>query len=486
MITRRKLLGQATLGAGMATLVGCTETRNAGSASSSGNPLMAHLNGPAERLYETIATYPADDTHCHAVTRRDWAIDGQTTADLFLLRISLVGFGVSGYFPSGVFQQWLTGDADERRALDKQHGVAATVREVSRHFGESVFVKYMVKEMAQFLGCQPTLNEVIEARNARAGSDYPKYMRDLYAHAKIENLMTDTGCCGGAGAADFQDYAKAIEPTSKYRGIARVDSLQRDLMAQDLSFDDLTGQFVERVRETLDGTANQGFRTYGMKSRLMPRLGLIRPVHDKKAAAESWQEYRRTRALPAADREERGYRGRVISEHLLTLALEECLERDMPMQFHAGDGEAPGAILRIQHPYYLEEFVRFDKDGVMRRPKIIPIHAGYPLVGEATWLSHLYTNCYYEFSIMSPFVHQGLEERFREVMEAVPFSKMLHGSDAYNVPEINWLAALWSKRFMSQALATYVSQGLLTHDEALEGARRTLYENNREVYRIDS
>lgn len=34
-------------------------------------------------------------------------------------------------------------------------------------------------------------------------------------------------------------------------------------------------------------------------------------------------------------------RGKDLRRYLLTLALEECLERGMPMQFHAGDGEAP-------------------------------------------------------------------------------------------------------------------------------------------------
>ena len=478
MFTRRELFEQVAVGGGVASL----GTRG-GQPTKSGSAFTAHFSRAAERLYEVISTYPVDDTHSHAVTPLDWVQDAQTTPDFFLVRISLVGFGAPGYFPPGVYQKWTGGDESVRRALDKQYGVSATIRQIARHFGESVFVKYMVKEMADFLGCRPTLNEVIEARNAR-GKDYPKYIQDLYRDIKLENVMTDTGCCGGADAKALQAYDKAIQPSTKFRAIARVDAIQREFLSLDISFEELVNRFQLRVRDALDGTGNFGFKSYGMKSRLMPRLGLIKPVYDRKLAAASWEEYKRTRQITEGDREELGYRGRVLMEHLLTLALEECLARDMPMQFHAGDGEAPGAILRIQHPYYLEEFVRFDKDGLMRMPKIIPIHAGYPLVGEATWLSHLYTNCYYEFSIMNPFVHQGLVDRFREVMEAVPMSKMLYGSDAYYVPEINWLAGRWGKRFLSQALAIYVEQGLLTHEEALDGARRILHQNNREVYNL--
>lgn len=479
MFTRRELFEQVTVGGGLASFAGRTFQPG----TRAGGALNAHFTRDAERVYEVVSTYAVDDTHSHAVTPLDWAQDAQTTPDYFLMRISLVGFGTPAYFPPGVFQKWTAGNEEVKRTLDKQYGVSATIGKIARHFGESVFVKYMVKEMAAFLGCRPTLPEVIEARNAR-GKDYPKYIQDLYRDIKLENVMTDTGCCGGADAPALQGYAKAIQPTTKFRAIARVETLHRDLMTEDISFQDLVGRFQQRVRDALDGTGNFGFKSYGMKSRLMPRLGLIKPVYDQKAAAASWEEYKRTRNDQEGDREERGYRGRVLLEHLLTLALEECLRRDMPMQFHAGDGEAPGAILRIQHPYYLEEFVRFDKDGLMRMPKIIPIHAGYPLVGEATWLSHLYTNCYYEFSIMNPFVHQGLVDRFHEVMEVVPLSKMLYGSDAYYVPEINWLAGRWGKRFLSQALGVYVEQGILTHDEAQEGARRILHQNNREVYNL--
>jgi len=221
-----------------------------------------------------------------------------------------------------------------------------------------------------------------------------------------------------------------------------------------------------------------------MKSYLLPRVGVIRPQYDAAVARTSWDEYRSTRSDPPGEREIASRRGQRLLEYMLTLAIEECLKRDMPMQFHAGDGEAPGVILRNQHPYYLEEVVRFERDGRLRMPKIIPIHAGYPLVGEAAWLSHLYTNCYFEVSLMTPFVHQGLVARYLQIMEAVPLSKILFGSDTYNLPELYWLAVRWGKRFLSQALGVYVDEGMLTPTEAIDAARMVLHGNNRRVYNL--
>ena len=77
-----------------------------------------------------------------------------------------------------------------------------------------------------------------------------------------------------------------------------------------------------------------------------------------------------------------------------------------------------------------------------------------------------------------------LERRFGEILEAVPMSKILFGSDSWSIPEANWVAAKWGKRFMSRALAVHVKEGGLTRDEALEGARMMLYQNNRRVYNL--
>lgn len=438
----------------------------------------APISGEFERLHAAVKDLAVDDTHCHPISEKD----ARTTPDAFLGRIALSAFPAPAYFPPGVFERWQS-DAASRAALDRQYGIRKTLDGINNHFRQTVFVKFMVKEMAAFLGCRPRLEEVIEARNAWR-PNYYAYVNALFRDARIGNAMVDTGYADGLDAAGVHRFEAAVRPT-RVRLIARVETLLTDLLTQDSTFEDLRTRFLQRVRDALDGTGNFGRRSYGMKSYLLPTIGVIKPVYDGTAASVSWDEYRRTRTVPLADRELQARSGKVMFEHLLTLALEECLARDMPMQFHAGDGEAPEIILRNQHPYYLEEFVRFDKDGLMRMPKIIPIHAGYPLVSEAAWLSHLYANCYFELSLMTPFIHQGLTRRYLEIMESVPLSKILFGSDAYHVPELYWLAARWGKRFLSQALAVYVREGVLTHEEALEGARMVLHENNRAVYRLD-
>jgi predicted TIM-barrel fold metal-dependent hydrolase len=469
---RRDLFGLA--GFGLATLASPDAQRRPSRATAA--PVDRDL---AERLRRAVADLPVDDTHCHPISDKD----AQTTPRAFLERLALAAFPAASYFPRGILQQWKAASPDERAALDRAYGIEKVLADIDYHIRQSAFLKFMVKELAAFLGCEPRLEAVLEARNARAKGGYFVYIADLFKDVKLANVMVDTGFTDGMQADGMQRFAHAIEPTTM-RALARVDSLARDLLRGDLAFDELETQFLGRVRDALDGTGNYGLRSYGMKSYLLPRIGLIRPVYDRAAAARSWDDYRRTRTEPVTDRQVAALRGRELQEYLLTRAIEECLSRDMPMQFHAGDGEAPGVILRNQDPYNLEEIVRFERDGRLRLPKIITLHAGYPLVGRAAWLCHLYTNCYFDLSLMTPFIHRGLVTRYLEIMEAVPLSKILFGSDAYNLPELYWFAARWGKRFLSEALAVHVADGVLTEEEALDAARLILHENNRRIYNL--
>ena len=85
---------------------------------------------------------------------------------------------------------------------------------------------------------------------------------------------------------------------------------------------------------------------------------------------------------------------------------------------------------------------------------------------------------------MNPVINQGLARRFGEIMEAVPLSKIMFGSDSWSVPEINWLAGKWGKRYLSEALAVYVEEKILTREEALDAAGMMLHKNNRRVYNL--
>ncbi|MBX5177256.1 amidohydrolase family protein [Rhizobium lentis] len=431
-------------------------------------------------IFEAVDALPIDDTHCHIITDQD-AI---TSPKRYLERISLAGMPMAAYFPKGIYTEWLNGDEARRHDLNKIYDIQGKVDAVTGDISQGIFIKFLVKEMAQFLGCEATLDAVIEARNDR-GKNYWTYVNSLFRDVNYENIMLETGYHEDRGGEAIARFEEAILPCRSNR-ISRIEEIQREFFHLDISFDEFEQRYIKRLHETLDGNGNFGKKSYGMKSYLLPFIGLIRPLHDRDPARVSWEALRSSfNKLPDMDRESAAEITKDLRRYTFTLALEECLKRDMPMQIHAGDGEAPDVVLRNQDPFYLEEVVRFDRDNMMRMPKIIPLHAGYPSVGKAAWLSHLYPNCYFELSIMTPHVHQNLYQRYMQVMEVVPLSKILFASDAYHIPELYWLAGRWGKRYLAKALTDYVVGGSLSVEEAVEAARMILYKNNRKVYGLD-
>lgn len=433
------------------------------------------------KIFEAVDALPIDDAHCHLVTDREPSM----TSKRFLERMSLAAMDtVPAYFPAGIYDRWLSGDEAVRHELDKRFGIQEKIDGIIGDISQSIFVKFFVKEMAQYLSCEANLETVIEARNERT-RNYWGYVSDLLQDAKYENVMIDTGYCEGASLEEIDRYDDGIRPCRMNR-LARIEMVQKELFPLEISFEEYEQRYMTRLLDLLDGNGNYGKKSYGMKSYLLPYIGLIEPLYDRETARGSWQALRESyHKIPTMDRQSEYNLSKDLRRYNFTLALEECLKRDIPMQIHTGDGEAPSVILRNQDPFYLEEVCRFDRDGVMRTPKIIPLHAGYPSVGKAAWLSHIYPNCYFELSIMTPFVHQNLFQRYMQVMEVVPLSKILYASDAFHVPELYWLAGRWGKRYLAKALTEYVVGGSLGFDEAIEGARMILYKNNRSLYKLD-
>ena len=215
MPDRREFLSLAGVGGGSALLGAC-----AGGAPFTGAVAGGEgLDPTARALLDELREIPVDDTHCHPLTFDD----AQTDPEAFIERLALSAFPMDRYFPAGVYQRWRAGDAAERSALDAEFDIAATRTRVIEQAGETVFLRYLVKELAAFLDCDATFESVIEARNER-GRDYASYLRAMFADANIENAMLDMGYREGMDRGGVARFKDAIRPT-RGRHILRVDTI---------------------------------------------------------------------------------------------------------------------------------------------------------------------------------------------------------------------------------------------------------------------
>src|SRR2546428_804608 len=115
----------------------------------------------ADDLHSAIVGYEMDDTHCHASNDRF----AQVTPEEFLLNIALAAMPQAAYFPAGILQQWRGAAGSEKAKLDQEYGIQKKLDEITYHIRESIFLKYLTKELANFLGCAPKFETVIAARN---------------------------------------------------------------------------------------------------------------------------------------------------------------------------------------------------------------------------------------------------------------------------------------------------------------------------------
>jgi predicted TIM-barrel fold metal-dependent hydrolase len=81
-----------------------------------------------------------------------------------------------------------------------------------------------------------------------------------------------------------------------------------------------------------------------------------------------------------------------------------------------------------------------------------------------------------------PFAGNAARRIYAEVMELAPLSKIVYGSDAFNLPEINYVGAKLGKAALAQALQDLVENGMLSQSEAQETARWILAENAQRLY----
>ncbi|PSP55090.1 hypothetical protein BRC82_07175 [Halobacteriales archaeon QS_1_67_19] len=293
---------------------------------------------------------------------------------------------------------------------------------------------------------------------ARADVELERYSRDLIAETDTEIILADDGF-PETTPEEFEAYTEArVEP------LLRLEPIVEELIPDHDDIDSLIDAFEERVEEALDA----GY--VGLKSIIAYRSGLnVAPPSEAAAAARSAYEDVR------ADFDGRLEDANVI-EHCLHRATDVAADRDVPVQLHTGFGD------RDAHPRYVDPTYLADYLDAHLDTDMVLLHAGYPYVRAAGYVTSTFPNAYLDLSLANPFVQHGVEPMFRQALETVPATKLLYGSDAFTIPELYVLAAERAREDLASVLEELVDDGYYTVDYAEDVARTILRENAIELY----
>jgi predicted TIM-barrel fold metal-dependent hydrolase len=331
--------------------------------------------------------------------------------------------------------------------------------------------RQILHRMAKFLGCNPRLADVLEARNKRTQTDYWGYSKELFSDANIEGLIIDDGyselsnLAFGLKRRDFEDFA-GKSPVWVKR-VVRIEPLFQEVIDASVNFEDFVKKFDESVTDAVKRK-----KAIAFKSVIAYRSGLSirRPAEGDVRRDYAISKVTRARFVKS------------IRDWYVYRIIERGPELGTAFHIHVGMGDVD-VLFNDCEPKNLYELV---KDPATWNTKIFLIHGGYPFSQQAAFYANVLKNIYVDLSEMIPFASiPGATEKTMHVLDLAPPNRVLHGSDGGTIPELHWVAAKISKEVLAQVLQNFVNAEVYDEKEALEAARLILSGNAKRVYGIE-
>jgi len=348
----------------------------------------------------------------------------------------------------------LTADA----LLDQlSEGRPGTMRTHVPHTG---YFRRVVGELARRLGCAPTLDAVLAARQA-AG---PALGRTMLGEARIEALLVDSGYPATAMPLDTM----RVSVPCAIHEVFRIERCAERLLTHGLSYE----KFVRAFEDELTAAAA---RCVSFKTIVAYRSGLAITPWPESAVFAAY--------VSAAGRAAQGP-PRLTEKPLLdtlvlrTLAIARRTGR--PIQVHTGFGD-PDIDLPHANPTLLRPILE-GAEG--RDVTLVLLHMAYPYVREAAFMTAVWPQVHLDLSLALPFLGGASAAPLAEILALAPASKLMYGSDVGALPELFALTAGWGRAALGEALDAFVARGELDAAGARAVAAMILADNARALYRL--
>ncbi len=321
--------------------------------------------------------------------------------------------------------------------------------------------------------------KIIAERQRRIKTDPSGYIQMLFDEAGLETLLVDSGY----PFKEFVGYEIDLEDFSDMIGrevheIFRLEVAIHGLLKGLIPYD----QAVEAFRSQIGEAVSDG--CIALKSVIAYRTGLAVRSWEDGTAKRSWGEMVstvRNSKRPSVVLSERNERNKSVYDSFLMVGLEEAKRSGIPFQIHTGMGDSPSMDLRIADPSLLYDLLQ---NSVAREVNIVLTHGGYPYLEEAAFLANAYPNVYIDLSETIPIVSVGLRSRLLSLFEMTPTTKIMYGSDGFNIPELYWFSAVYTKRALASTLGELVRHEGLDENDAIGIGKSFLAGNARRLYRL--
>jgi predicted TIM-barrel fold metal-dependent hydrolase len=317
--------------------------------------------------------------------------------------------------------------------------------------------------LAQHLGCEPTKEAVVAARDAALRADPPGYCRDLLGSEHVVAVVADEGY--PQPTITRAEFEEALGGLPVHR-VGRIEPWIVDARAEG-SFDATVQRFEAIVHE-----AAADPRLIGFKTIIAYRTGL--DVTDP-SSADASAAYDRWRADGWTETREHA---KPVRDFLLRRAFALCKEHDRVFHVHVGAGDPD---VNLAHARPQDAFALFVEHQDL---PILMIHSGWPWVAEATYVGTVLPNVYLDLSELVPWGWGQIDWSLEMILGSVPAAKVLHGSDESSEPEMFPASARLVREALERVLGSFVDRDYLSVEDAGAIGRGVLAGNVRRLHGI--
>ncbi|HET9312314.1 MAG TPA: amidohydrolase family protein [Actinomycetota bacterium] len=317
--------------------------------------------------------------------------------------------------------------------------------------------------IARHLGCEPTKDAVVAARDAGLRADPPGYVRGLLEAENVVALVADEGYPQPTIAREEFEAAVGGVP------VHRVGRIEPWIVQarEERSFDAAAQRFEATANEAADDPRLIGFKTI-----IAYRTGLDVTNPSTSEASDAFDRWR------ADGWTESREHAKPVRDFLLRRAFAIAKERDRVFHVHVGAGDPD---VNLTHAKPQDAFAFFVEH---QTQPILMIHSGWPWVAEATYVGTVLPNVYMDLSELVPWGWGQIDHSLEMILGSVPAAKVVHGCDESSEPEMFPVSARLVRQALERVLGSFVDRDYLSPADAEALGQGVLAENVRRLHGI--
>lgn len=315
--------------------------------------------------------------------------------------------------------------------------------------------------IARYLGCEPTKEAVVAARDAALRADPPGYVRGLLESEGFVAVVADEGYPQPTIARE--EFEAALGGVTVHR-VGRIEPWIVDAREEG-TFDGTVQRFEDAVNL---GAADPRLIAY--KTIIAYRTGLDITDPTSGDAATAYERWR------ADDWRESREHAKPVRDFLLRRAFALAKRHDRVFHVHVGAGDPD---VNLTHARPQDAFAFFVEHQDI---PIVMIHSGWPWVAEATYVGTVLPNIWLDLSELVPWGWGQIDWSLEMILGSVPGAKVLYGCDESSEPEMFPVSARLVREALERVLGAFVDRDFLSVGDAESIGRGVLAGNVRKLH----